>query len=89
MPKTDESGDCRRFHNEEPHSLCHSPNIVRKIHSIRLEWEDHVSRLKEGTSAFKMLTGEPTGKRPLIRPRHRWKDNIRMLKETYQYEELG
>ena len=29
-----------------------------------------------------MLTGKPTGKRPLERARHRWEDNIRMeLKE--------
>ena len=29
-----------------------------------------------------MLIRKPTGKRPLGRPRHRWKDNIRMdLKE--------
>ena len=35
---------------------------------------------EEGRSAFKILTGKPTGKRPLGRPR--WKDNIRMdLKE--------
>ena len=33
-------------------------------------------------SAFKMLTGTPTGKRPSERPRRRWEDNIRMdLKE--------
>ena len=29
-------------------------------------------------SAFKMLTGKPTGKRPLGRPRRRWEDTIRM-----------
>ena len=29
-------------------------------------------------SAFKILTGKPTGKRPLRRPRRRWEDNIRM-----------
>ena len=29
-----------------------------------------------------MLTGKPTGKRPLGKPRRRWEDNIRMnLKE--------
>ena len=29
-----------------------------------------------------MLTGTPTGKRPLEKPRRRWEDNIRMdLKE--------
>ena len=31
-----------------------------------------------GRSAFKILTGKPTGKRPLGRPRRRWEDNIRM-----------
>ena len=29
-------------------------------------------------SAFKILTGKPTGKRPLGRPRRRCEDNIRM-----------
>ena len=34
--------------------------------------------MEEGRSAFKILTGKPTGKRPLGRPRLRWEDNIRM-----------
>ena len=34
--------------------------------------------MEEDRSAFKILTGKPTGKRPLGRPRRRWKDNIRM-----------
>ena len=34
--------------------------------------------MEEGRSPFKILTGEPTGKRPLGRPRPRWEDNIRM-----------
>ena len=38
----------------------------------------HVARTEEGRSAFKILTGKPTGKRPLGRPRRRWEDNIRM-----------
>ena len=38
--------------------------------------------MEEGRSAFKILTGNPTGKRPLGSSRHRWEDNIRMdLKE--------
>ena len=38
--------------------------------------------MEAGRSAFKILTGKPTGKRPLGRPRSRWEDNIRMdLKE--------
>ena len=31
-----------------------------------------------GRSAFQILTGKPTGKRPLGRPRRRWEDNIRL-----------
>ena len=34
--------------------------------------------MEEGRSVFKILTGKPTGKRPLGRPRLRWEDNIRM-----------
>jgi hypothetical protein len=38
--------------------------------------------MEEGRSAFKMLAGKPTRKKPLGRPRRRWEDNIRMdLKE--------
>ena len=38
----------------------------------------------EGRSAFKILTGKPTGKIPLERPSRRWEDNIRM-----NLEEIG
>ena len=37
--------------------------------------------MEKGRSAFKMLTGKPTGKRW---PRRRWEDNIRM-----DLEEIG
>ena len=58
--------------------LYRSPNIVRVIKSRRLRWAGHVARMEEGRSAFRILTGKPTGKRPLGRPRRRWEDNIRM-----------
>ena len=35
-------------------------------------------------SALKILTGKPTGKRPLGRPKRRWQENIRM-----DLEEVG
>ena len=54
------------------------------IKSRRLRWAGHVAREEEGGSAFKTLTGKPTGKRPLGRPRRRWEDNIRM-----DLEEIG
>ena len=34
--------------------------------------------MEESRSAFKVLTGKPTGKRPFGRPRLRWEDIIRM-----------
>ena len=58
--------------------LYRSPNIVRVVKSRRLGWVGHVARMEEGSSAFKILTGKPTGKRPLGRPRRIWEDNIRM-----------
>ena len=61
-----------------------SPRIVRVIKSRRLRWAGHVARMEEGRDTFKMLTGKPTGKRPLGRPRRRWEDNIRM-----NLEEIG
>ena len=61
-PKRDENGEWRRLH---------SPKIVRVIKSRRFRWARHVARMEEGRSAFKILTGEPAGKRPLGRPRRR------------------
>ena len=55
-----------------------SPNIVRVIKSRILRWAGLVAKMEEGRSAFKILTGKPTGKRPLGRPRSRWETNIRM-----------
>ena len=44
----------------------------------------NLEEIEEGRSAFKILTGKPTGQRPLRRPRRRWEDNIRM-----DLEEIG
>ena len=52
--------------------LCRSANIV-VIKSRRLRWTGHVSRMEEGRSAFKILTGTPIGK-----SRRRCEGNIRM-----------
>ena len=61
-----------------------SPNIVGVIKSSRLRWAGHVARMEEGRSAFKILTGKPTEKTPLGRPRRGWEDNIGM-----DLEEIG
>ena len=60
-----------------------SPNIVRVTKSRRFKWASHVARMEEGSSAFKILTGKPRGKKRLGRSRRRREDNIRMdIKET-------
>ena len=51
---------------------------VRVIKSRKLRWAVHVVRM-EGRSAFKILTGTPTGKTSLGRHRHKWEDNIRVV----------
>ena len=67
-----------------------SPNIVRVIKSTRLRWAAHIARMEEGRSALKILTGKPTGKRPLGRPRRRWEDNIKMgLEEMVSMRGIG
>ena len=62
-PKRDVNGKWRRLHNKELRSLYCSLNIVRVIKSRRLRWAGHVDRMEE-SSAFKILIGTPTGKRP-------------------------
>jgi hypothetical protein len=32
----------------------------------------------DGTGVHRVLVARPEGKRPLVRPRRRWKDNIKM-----------
>jgi hypothetical protein len=82
--KRKEDGSWRKLHNDELHSLYSSPNIVREIKSRRIRWAGHVARIGEGKSVYRVLVGRPEGKRPLERPRHRWKDNIKM-----DFREIG
>jgi len=72
-PKRDEmTGEWRKLHNEELSDLYSSPNIVRVIKSQRMRWAGHVARMGERKGIYRVLVGEPEGKRPLGRPRHRW-----------------
>jgi hypothetical protein len=77
-PNMDENREKRRFHNKELDTLYRSPNIVRVITFRRLRWVEHLVRMEEDRSVFKILTGKRTGKRTLLRPRRRWEGNIRI-----------
>jgi hypothetical protein len=72
-PKKDEvSGEWRKSHNEELHNLYSSPDIIRQVKSRRMRWAGHVARIGEEINVYMVLVGNPEGKRPLGRPRHRW-----------------
>jgi hypothetical protein len=76
-PKREEKS-WRKLHNDELHSLYSSPNIVRVIKSRRMRWAGHVARMGEVRGVYRVLVGNPEGKRPLGRPRLRWEGNINM-----------
>jgi hypothetical protein len=66
------------LHNEELNDLYCSPKIVRviKIEKNDMDWD--VARMGEERGVYRVLVGEPEGKRPLGKPRRRWVDNITM-----------
>jgi hypothetical protein len=84
-PKREEvAGGWRQLHNEELHILYASSDVILVIKSRRMGWVGHVAHMEEVRNAYSILDGEPEGKRPLGRPRHRWEDNVRM-----DFKEIG
>jgi hypothetical protein len=77
-PKREEDGSWRKLHNDELHDLYSSPNIVRVIKSRRMRWAGRVARMEKARGVYRVLVGRPEGKRPLVRHRRRWEDNIKM-----------
>ena len=69
-----------------PYPLCSSRfnhpigEHFREIKFRRLRWGDHVARMEEDRSPFNILTGKPTGKRPLGRCRRRWGGQYYLIK---------
>ena len=77
--KRDEvTGEWRKLHNEELRDLYSLHNVVRVVKSRRMRWAGQVACMLEGRGVHRALVGKPEGKRPLVRPRHRWEDNIKM-----------
>ena len=82
------TGEWRKLHNEELNDLYCSPNIVRVIKSRIMRWTWHVARMEEGRGVHRVLVGKSEGNRPLGRPRHRWKDNIKMDLQEMGYGDV-
>ena len=77
------NGDWRRLYNEELNNLYCPSNIVRVIKSRRLRLTDHVARMGQGRNALKILTGKPSGKKPLGKDRHRWEKISEQILKKY------
>jgi hypothetical protein len=68
-PKRDEvTGEWRKLHNEELRDLYSSRRIIRIIKSRRMRWAGHVARIGEKRNVYRLLVGNPEGKRPLGKP---------------------
>ena len=78
-PKRDEeTGEWGKMHNEELNELHSSPNIIWVIKSRRMKWAGHVARVGERRGVYRVLVWKPEGKTPLVRPKRRRKDNIKI-----------
>ena len=66
-----ENGEWRMVYKEERRILYYLLNIIRVVRPGRSRWAEHVARI-EGRRAFKILTGKPTGRRPLGKLMRRW-----------------
>jgi hypothetical protein len=78
-PKRDEVTESwGKLHNEELHNLYSSPSIIRMIKSMRMRWAGHVVPMWIERNAYRILVGNPEGKRPLGSRRRRWLYNIKI-----------
>ena len=68
------------LHNEELTDLHSSPNtrIIPLTKSRRMRWAGNVTRMGKGRGVYRVLVGNPEGKRPLGGPRRRWENNIKI-----------
>jgi hypothetical protein len=62
------------LNNEDTHNLYTLSSIIR----VRIRWVGLVACMRKMRKAYNILVAKPVRKRPLVRPRRRWEDNIRM-----------
>jgi hypothetical protein len=62
-----------RMHNEELHNLHASQYIIKVTKSSRMMWVGYAACMGEMRNVYKILFRKSEGKRPLGRPRHRWR----------------
>jgi hypothetical protein len=69
----------KRLLKEELRNLYSAANIIRRIKSRRIRWTRHVVCMGGKCSAYKIMMGKLEGKRPLRRPRCRWKEMLNCI----------
>lgn len=86
---TKETEQFERRHNNELQELYGRPNILSYTRSKRLKWFGHVWRT-DGRITKQALVAEMRGKKPLSKPRTRWKDivvkDLRVIQERAQID---
>jgi hypothetical protein len=86
-PKRDEAKrKWRKLHNEEFNDLYCPSNIFWLIKSGRMGKTGYVARMGERRGVYGILVGKLEGRRPLVRPRQRWKYNININLQEVGYE---
>jgi hypothetical protein len=47
------------------------------IKSRRMRWAGHIVHMRKIMNVYTILVARPEWKRPLVKSRHRWEDNIK------------
>jgi hypothetical protein len=53
-----------------------------------MRWAEHVVGMEDKKNAYRILVGNPEGKRPLGRTRRRWVDNIKIDLREIEWDDL-
>jgi len=76
-PERDEvTGAWRKLHNAELNDLYSLPNIIHMIKSRRMRWAGDVACMGYKRGVYRVLVGQPEGKRSLERHWHRCEDKM-------------
>jgi hypothetical protein len=53
-------------------------DVIRMIKSRRMRYQGHAARMGEKGNLYRILVGNPEGRKPLRILKYRWEDNIKM-----------
>ena len=86
--RNEEGGGYRIRTNRELQELYQQADMVQLIKANRLGWAGHMLRAETNRTIGRVWKATPTTKRPLGRPRMRWRDNIQKDLRALGVEDL-